>query len=126
MYNDNNFTSDLINSYAWDTAIVFLQKCDDREGNNELPYSRQNSLNGSLAPQGTNNLDVKDLICNVYDMASNCREWTTETGYNSEACCIWHGSSFHENDINRCASTRNDNEVTISREYIAFRPIIYL
>ena len=76
--------------------------------------------------KGTNGTVTEDVICNVYDMASNCREWTTETGYNSEVCCIWHGSSFHENDINRCASTRNDNEVTISREYIAFRPIIYL
>ena len=75
MYNDRNFESDLMNSYAWDTAIVFLQKFDNRANKASLkPYSRQNSLNTSLASQGTNNLEVskQDVICNVYDMASNC------------------------------------------------------
>ena len=27
MYVDTSFTSDLVNSYAWDTALVFIQKC---------------------------------------------------------------------------------------------------
>ena len=122
MYNDSNFTSDLINSYAWDTALIFLQKCDDRE-DKTIPYSLQTSLNtGSLAEKGTSN----DVICNIYDMASNCREWTTETSSNSTAPCAWHGSSFHENDINRYASTRSGNMSTTTREYIVFRPIIYL
>ena len=56
MYNDSNFTSDLINSYAWDTTIVFLQECDDRK-DKTIPYSRQNSVNNSLANRGTNNED---------------------------------------------------------------------
>ena len=53
MYSDSNFESDLMNSYAWDTAIVFLQKFDNRANKASLkPYSRQNSLNtGSLASQ---------------------------------------------------------------------------
>ena len=33
--NTNPFTSDLMNSYAWDTATLFLQRC----GDNETPYS---------------------------------------------------------------------------------------
>ena len=41
MYTSSNFTSDLINSYAWDTAIYFLQKCDNRDLENNIPYSRQ-------------------------------------------------------------------------------------
>ena len=98
MYDDTNFTSDLMNSYAWDTAIDFLQKCDDREENNVLPYSRQSSLNGSLAPQGTNNLDTKDVICNVYDMASNCYEHTTETySYNVDPC-VRRGGNIYSNN----------------------------
>ena len=122
MYNDSNFTSDLINSYAWDTAIIFLQKCDDRE-NKSTPYSLQTSLNtGSLEEKGTGN----DVICNIYDMASNCREWTTETSSNSTVPWVWYGSSFHENDANHYASTKSSNSSTITREYIAFRPILYL
>ena len=94
MYSDSNFESDLMNSYAWDTAIVFLQKFDNR-ANKTKPYSRQNSLNDSLASQGTNNLSdasKQDVICNVYDMASNCIECTTEScSYFSSPCNIRGG-----------------------------------
>ena len=46
MYSDSNFESDLMNSYAWDTAIVFLQKFDNRANKASLkPYSQQTSLN---------------------------------------------------------------------------------
>lgn len=31
MYTSNNFTSDLVNSYAWDTAIIFIQTFGGRE-----------------------------------------------------------------------------------------------
>ena len=43
MYSDSNFTSDLINSYAWDTALVFIQ-----EFSVDKDYSRQTSLNDEL------------------------------------------------------------------------------
>ena len=42
--NATKFTSDLMNSYAWDTATLFLQTC----GTNNK-YSRQNSLTTSLS-----------------------------------------------------------------------------
>lgn len=69
------FSSDLINSFAWDTAIIFLQTFDNRK-DRTIPYSYKNSVNiGSLETKGTG----IDLICNIYDMASNCLEWSTET-----------------------------------------------
>ena len=82
MYAGTTFESDLVNSYAWDTATLFFQTF----GNNPK-YSMQNSLNSSLANKGTNNLTEAskiDKICNVYDMASNCSEWTTETCEDSD------------------------------------------
>ena len=48
MYTSNNFTSDLMNSYAWDTAITFIQKCTDKTN-----YANKNSLNESLSQTGT-------------------------------------------------------------------------
>ena len=94
MYAENsNFTSDLMNSYAWDTAIDFLQKCDNRT-DKTTPYSRQNSLNTSLATQGTNNLETKDQICNIFDMASNCGEWTTETCSSADFPCVNRGDNY--------------------------------
>jgi len=47
MYTSNSFRSDLMNSYAWDSAIVFLQNCDNRK-TKETPYSLETSINNTL------------------------------------------------------------------------------
>ena len=77
-------TSDLINSYAWDTAIVFVQKCGKES--NSSTYSRtwghSSITEGMPQATGTNILKATNKIdkqCNIFDMAGNCLEWTTET-----------------------------------------------
>ena len=125
---DSNFESDLMNSYAWDTAIVFLQKFDNRANKASLkPYSRQNSLNNSLASQGTNNLSEgseKDVICNVYDMASNCLEWTTETSSFSGYHCTCRGGYYYGSRI--YTSSRTYDSTSDSYDYISFRSLLYM
>ena len=128
MYSDSNFESDLMNSYAWDTAIVFLQKFDNRANKASLkPYSRQNSLNDSLASQGTNNLSdasKQDVICNVYDMASNCWEWTTETYSDSTYPCTLRGGNYYYSGY--YTSFRVDNVTSRSDDFISFRSLLYM
>jgi len=131
MYSDSNFESDLMNSYAWDTAIVFLQKFDNRTNKASLkPYSQQNSLNtksDGLASQGTNNLsDVskQDVICNVWDMASNCYEWTTETYSNSNVPCTFRGGGYSYS--NTCTSGRSRDNASRSDDSISFRSLLYM
>jgi len=129
MYSDSNFESDLMNSYAWDTAIVFLQKFDNRANKASLkPYSQQTSLNtGSLANQGTNNLSdasKQDVICNVYDMASNCMEWTTETCSISSSPCAYRGGLY--SNSGRYTSCRNCYGTSISSASISFRSLLYM
>ena len=124
MYTSDKFTSDLINSYAWDTATVFIQNC----GTN-TKYSIQNSLNKALAQTGTNSLSDTskiDVQCNIYDMASNIIEYTTETStFNaSQFPCTSRGGYYNEN--NRCASTRYYNLTSNSRDHLSFRPILYV
>ena len=71
MYNNDSSVgveSDLVNSYAWDTAIVFMQKM----GNTN--YANKKDGNGYLRDTGK----TGDEVCNINDMASNCYEWTTE------------------------------------------------
>ena len=126
---DSNFESDLMNSYAWDTAIVFLQKFDNRANKASLkPYSQQTSLNtGSLANQGTNNLSdasKQDVICNVYDMASNCMEWTTETCSISSSPCAYRGGLY--SNSGRYTSCRNCYGTSISSASISFRSLLYM
>ena len=124
MYNDSNFESDLINSYAWDTALDFLQKCDDRKEENLKPYSQQTSLNSSLETQGTNGTENEDIICNVYDMASNCWEWTTETSNDSSHPCVIRGGCY--NYDSRRTADRPLNGIDSGSELYSFRPILYL
>ncbi len=48
MYENDNYTSDLTNSYAWDTAIVFIQKYSDNK-----KYSMLTSRNDGSSPSNT-------------------------------------------------------------------------
>ena len=70
--------SDLINSYVWDTAIVFIQECGTE--NNSSTYSKtvgQSSTSTSASQTtGTNKLKATSKVdkqCNIFDMAGNCR-----------------------------------------------------
>jgi len=116
MYNSSKFTSDLINSYAWDTAIIFIQKCTTQTN-----YANQTSLNtGSLAQIGT----TADKQCNIFDMASNVYEWTTETSHNSDYPCGFRGGNYY--GINFYTSSRNGNNTSESSINIGFRSLLFI
>ena len=115
---DKPFTSDLINSYAWDTAIVFEQAFDDRS-DKTTPYSIQTSFNGELEEKGT----TTDKICNIYDMASNCFEWTTETGSDSYAPYVSRGGYY--SITKHFASGRQSVSNTTGYD-LSFRPVLYV
>ncbi len=96
MYTSIN--SDLINSYAWDTAIVFIQNFGTKA--NSANYSRTNgkSTTGEIATTGTNLLNETSLIdeqCNIYDMAGNVKEWTTETSSRATDPCVVRGGAYN-------------------------------
>ena len=123
MYNSDKFTSDLMNSYAWDTATVFIQNC----GTNSK-YSIQNSLNTSLLQTGTNSLSDTskiDVQCNIYDMASNTIEWTTETSNISNGPCVVRGGNYgYSSDYTSIRS--NGISTSYSDFRMGFRPILYV
>ncbi len=112
--NTHPFTSDLINSYAWDTAIVFIQNCTNTN------YSRQTRVSSSFSSTGT----TADVKCNIYDMSSNIFEWTTETSSYSDSPCVYRGGNYYY------ASTYTSGRcyISTSSSYsgIGFRPILYL
>ena len=115
MYTSNNFTSDLMNSYAWDTAITFIQNCTDKTN-----YANQNSLNKSLSQTGTTN----DNPCNIFDMASNVREWTTETSSRSYGPCVNRGGIYFSSSY--YTSGRDFDSTSYSIDNLGFRPLLYL
>ena len=130
MYTSNNFTSDLMNSYAWDTATLFLQNC----GTNKK-YSIKNSLNTLLSQTGTNALTEINKIdkqCNVYDMASNVFEWTTETSSESSYPCVDRGGSYSPSGLYvgeyyvNFTCGRYDDSTSDGFRSIGFRPLLYV
>lgn len=119
MYTSSKFTSDLINSYAWDTAIVFIQKFSG-----DTDYSRQIRLQNTLAKTGEatdgTNYDVR---CNIYDMSGNNREWTTET-YNMQNVCVLRGGDYGSGGT--YTSYRNCYYTNNAEDFISFRSILYI
>ena len=120
LYSSNsNFESDLINSYAWDTAVVFIQTFSG-----DADYSKQSRLQDELTTTGNandnNNYDVR---CNIYDMAGNVREWFTETCTDDTFPCTLRGGQDADiyNNVSYRDATDNHPESNLS-----FRPILYL
>ncbi len=60
--------SDLMNSYAWGTALAYIQETG------HVNYVNEKSKNKSLSNTGTNG----DEVCKINDISSNIGEWTTE------------------------------------------------
>ena len=122
-------TSDLINSYAWDTAIVFIQKCGTESNSSTYSYTVGESSRSTSAPQttGTNILKATNKIdkqCNIFDMAGNCFEWTTETCSVSSHPCVSRGGVY--NNSIRCTSNRYTYDTSCANSLFSFRPLLYL
>ena len=121
MYEDSytNVTTDLINSYAWDTAIVYIQNFSG-----DTEYSYKKSINSILANTGNNN----DEKCKINDMASNTYEWTTEYSTNADSSyaipCISRGGSC--NNSYRYTSGRSNCSAPLIGEDGTFRPTLYM
>ena len=123
-------TTDLINSYAWDTAIVYVQNFSE-----DTDYSYQYSKNlENLVNTGTNG----DEVCKINDMASNCKEWTTEYSPYADSSIampcterggVCFGSSYYTSDrYNNYATGINPYQswnTSIMKNY-TFRSILYM
>ena len=120
-------TSDLINSYAWDTAIVFIQKCGTESNSSTYSYTVGQSSTNMLQATGTNILKATNKIdkqCNIFDMAGNCREWTTETYSSSNYPCVNRGGLCYDSNI--YASYRCFLNTSYADSNSSFRPLLYL
>ena len=122
-------TSDLINSYAWDTAIVFIQKCGTESNSSTYSSTYGYSSTSTSEPQttGTNILEATNKVdkqCNIFDMAGNCWEWTTETFSVSSQPCVFRGGNYNTNAF--CTSFRGFDSTSDAYSYHSFRPLLYL
>ena len=115
MYSDSNFESDLMNSYAWDTAINFIQNNGLRpDGTKTIDYatSTENyneNWNGKIVLNALGNIiksktETKRLKtgettakCNIFDMGGNVAEFTTELNPGTTEPCVLRGIDYYWN-----------------------------
>ena len=123
--NELVYASDLVNSYAWDTAIIFIQTYST--GTDASTYASKNKST-SFTNTGINN----DKYCNIWDMSGNAYEWTTEystvssSGYFDP--CVRRGGYYYagNGEAYNCTSYRNYNFTTNSSSIFGLRPLLYV
>ena len=123
--NELVYASDLVNSYAWDTAIIFIQTYSTET--DASSYASQNKST-SFANTGKSN----DKYCNIFDMSGNADEWTTEySTYSSTSHfypCV-HRGGYYDTDIGEAycyTSNRYDDYTTDSHSYDSLRSLLYV
>ena len=130
--------SKLISSYAWDTAISFIQKnnsdygSSSEEGNYLNTEFKYVDIDGVSKNKAANDVDEYKLVPtgqttavnNIYDMGGNAWEWTTEL-YCDEKYSVHRGGSY-SNDYALCgAGDRNYNiDYALIRE--GFRIVLFM
>ena len=119
------YASDLVNSYAWDTAIVFIQTYS---GKTDYASHNESKTTKAFTATGKNN----DKYCNIFDMSGNASEWTTEYSTNSDGSifnpCVLRGG-YYDTDGGRahdCTSDRGIDYTIISYSNLGLRPLLYV
>ena len=114
--------SKLVSSYAWDTAIAFIQKTNSDYGNSseegnyidsptftytgiaDTEKNKQTKANGTgtLTPTGQTT-----AVNNIYDMGGNVWEWTTEPCSYTRYPCTSRGGCYNLDFASIPAGYRN-------------------
>ena len=123
--NELVYASDLVNSYAWDTAIVFIQTYSVKT---DYASHNESETTGKFTATGKNN----DKYCNIWDMSGNAFEWTTEYSTNSVGSsfypCVFRGGYCNTDggEAKYCTSDRSDYLTTDSDSTSGLRPLLYV
>ena len=120
---NNNVVSELISSYAWDTALNFI--CQT----NSVGYTLATTTSSSYGNIGTGSrkntgVDTNDDYSKIHDLLGNCWEWTTEYSSGSSNPCVGRGGlcdlSYYY------AAFRYSNVTSYSFDFISFRSQLYV
>ena len=119
------YASDLVNSYAWDTAIVFIQTYS---GKTDYASHNESKTTKAFTATGKNN----DKYCNIWDMSGNAYEWTTEySAYSRDSNfypCVYRGGYYFTDygEAYDYTSYRVSIYTTDSNSYISLRSLLYV
>ena len=121
--------SDLVNSFAWDTTIIYIQTLGNKEDSKDYSIQDGTSIISNEKPvlTGENvllNTETEDIQCNIYDLCGNTAEWSTETGISEEKCITRRGGRYISNAF--VTSSRLIDVVYSKGVNCSFRIILYL
>lgn len=125
MYDENDyFQTDLINSYAWDSTCNWIRNTGKNIDDSTSYGNYQNSSDGlnRVTETGSNE---RWKINNIYDMAGNAWEYTTEEYGEHEKYHIGRGGGYWNYGNLYPISTRGTSEDN-SDLSIGFRVVMYL
>ena len=94
MYRGNSdVISELISSYAWDTALNFI--CQTNSAGYTLATTTSSSY-GNIGTKNKQNTGAysADNYSNIYDLLGNYFEWTTEYSSGSSGSCVGRGGYY--------------------------------
>ncbi len=120
--NELIYASDLVNSYAWDTAIVFIQTYS---GKTDYASHNESKTTKAFTATGKNN----DKYCNIWDMSGNVNEWTTESSTEFRDSyfypCVRRGGHYNTGNGGATSSRRGEG-TKLSLSDHGFRPLLYV
>ena len=132
--------SKLVSSYAWDTAIAFIQKTNSDYGSSSEEGNYKNSpaftytgiadteKNKQTKKNGTSTLiptGQTTAVNNIYDMGGNVWEWTTESCSSTYVPYTVRGGSYANYFADSPAGSRGGNSDNAD-DYFGFRLTLFL
>ena len=128
-------TSYLCSSYAWDTAVNFIQNnstaknyATSIEGfnGNWNPQAVKDPSGNVIKPAGTSqqlNTGLTTQFCNIFDMGGNEAEFTTELNPGTSETVVLRGGGYYDN---RPAGYRSDIGSGVAYLFFGFRATLFL
>ena len=129
-------TTKLVSSYAWDTAISYIQIKNSDYGTNSPEGNYYNSdsftytdITGASQTKNNNSYTLiptgqTTAVSNIYDMGGNLYEYTTESYSNGDNHYVIRGGNFYGGYDRYPAGYRNVSDGTAFSGY-GFRVTLY-
>ena len=134
IYVGSNANSYLCSSYAWDTAIKFIQTHSIATNYGTNTYSNENlsgvevkDKKGNIIKKANEAMKLKTGSTtprnNIFDMGGNLAEFTTEINPSTPETVIIRGGGY---DLRTAAGARWDYFPSINSEMIGFRTTLFI